>query len=384
MSTRKKTFLIACGGTGGHLSPGIALAEGLVARGHAAALLISRKKVDARLAEKYPHLRFLRVPGSPLSFHPLRLARFVLTQAHGLAYCMDLVRRERPAAIVGFGGFTSAGVVLAGALLGVPVALHEANRVPGRAVRVLGMVARRVYLPPGAHLPERALAVQRTMGLPVRKEIARVPVAGAREQLGLDPRRPVIAVLGGSQGAATLNAWARARAAAFARDGVQVYCVTGLGKGAAETIENPSRHGGGVRAIFSPFCDRMGVLLSAADLAVSRAGAGTIAELIRCATPAVLVPYPHAADNHQLANARLFEQQGGGIVVAQTAMDTLAREAGDIIFNDGLLRKFRENLRRMDRANSLDILLDDLEALAGLSGPETPPQVEPQAEGGAV
>ncbi|OAM91482.1 UDP-N-acetylglucosamine--N-acetylmuramyl-(pentapeptide) pyrophosphoryl-undecaprenol N-acetylglucosamine transferase [Termitidicoccus mucosus] len=382
MSMPKKTFLIACGGTGGHLSPGIALAEGLVARGYSATLLISRKKVDSRLAEKYPHLTFLRVPGSPLSLNPVRFAKFVFTQAHGFAYCANLVRRERPVGIVGFGGFTSAGIVLAGSLLGVPVALHEANRVPGRAVRVLSMVARRVYLPPGAHLSRHSLAVQRTMGLPVRKEIVRIPVAGARAQLGLDPQRPVIAVLGGSQGASSLNTWARDHAAAFAQVGVQVYCVTGLGKSGAETIENPSRHGEAVRTIFSPFCDRMGALLSAADLVVSRAGAGTIAELIRCATPAVLIPYPHAADNHQLANARLFEQQGGGIIVGETAMDTLAREVGDIIFNDGLLRKFRENLQRMDRANSLDILLDDLEALAGLSEPKAPAQ--PQAEGGAA
>ncbi|MDR0901666.1 MAG: glycosyltransferase, partial [Opitutaceae bacterium] len=116
-TSARKTFLIACGGTGGHLSPGIALAEGLVARGHSAMLLISRKKVDSRLAEKYPHLKFLRVPGAPLSPNPLRFAKFVFTQMHGLAYCAGLVRRERPACIVGFGGFTSAGVVLAGALL---------------------------------------------------------------------------------------------------------------------------------------------------------------------------------------------------------------------------------------------------------------------------
>jgi UDP-N-acetylglucosamine--N-acetylmuramyl-(pentapeptide) pyrophosphoryl-undecaprenol N-acetylglucosamine transferase len=104
--------------------------------------------------------------------------------------------------------------------------------------------------------------------------------------------------------------------------------------------------------------------LSAADLVVSRAGAGTIAELIRCATPAILVPFPRAADNHQWANARFFEQQGGGLVIDEQYLGALEREVRDVIFNDWLLRKFRANLRRMDRANSLDLVLDDLEGLA--------------------
>jgi UDP-N-acetylglucosamine--N-acetylmuramyl-(pentapeptide) pyrophosphoryl-undecaprenol N-acetylglucosamine transferase len=105
-------------------------------------------------------------------------------------------------------------------------------------------------------------------------------------------------------------------------------------------------------------------LFSAADLVVSRAGAGSIAELIRCATPAILIPFPQAANNHPWANARFFEQQGGGLVVDQQYLGDLDREVIDVIFNDWLLRKFRANLQRMDRANSLDLILDDLEGLA--------------------
>jgi UDP-N-acetylglucosamine--N-acetylmuramyl-(pentapeptide) pyrophosphoryl-undecaprenol N-acetylglucosamine transferase len=105
-------------------------------------------------------------------------------------------------------------------------------------------------------------------------------------------------------------------------------------------------------------------LLSAADLVVSRAGAGTIAELIRCTTPAVLIPYPFAADNHQWANARFFEMQGGGLVIAQEHLHDLATEVRDVISNDWLMKKFRANLQRMDRANSLDEMLNDLEELS--------------------
>src|SRR6476620_6044095 len=89
-------FLISCGGTGGHLSPGIALAEGLLARGHEARLLISEKKVDARLSEKYPQLQFQRVPGRGFSWNPVRLARCVVSQLQGFLFCRRLVRTFRP------------------------------------------------------------------------------------------------------------------------------------------------------------------------------------------------------------------------------------------------------------------------------------------------
>ncbi|MBC8011062.1 MAG: glycosyltransferase, partial [Burkholderiales bacterium] len=117
MSPASRTFLLSCGGTGGHLSPGIALAEGLAARGHRAVLLISHKKVDTRLAAKYPALRFEPIPGTPFGAHPGVLGRFVVSQSKGFAAGLRLVRSLRPAGIVGFGGFTTASVILAGALL---------------------------------------------------------------------------------------------------------------------------------------------------------------------------------------------------------------------------------------------------------------------------
>lgn len=363
-------FLISCGGTGGHLSPGIALAEGLAARGHGATLLISEKKVDARLIEKYPHLNFARMPGSGFAWHPVQLARCVVSQLRALRFCRRLIRELAPDGIVGFGGFTSAPVALAGRLAGLPVMLHESNRVPGLAIRVLGRFATRVYLPPGVRLESVRAAAIRYAGPPVRREIARTPQAAARAALGLDPAQKLLVLLGGSQGASALNQWARDQVAALAADGIQLYCVTGLGKGAAEKLEFRTKLGQPVCSVFVPFSDRVAELLSAADLVVSRAGAGSIAELIRCETPAVLIPFPHAADDHQRANAAFFERQGGGVVLEQTGLGGLRAEVLDLIFNDWLLRKFRGNLRRMDRANSLDLMLRDLESLT--ARPEAP------------
>jgi UDP-N-acetylglucosamine--N-acetylmuramyl-(pentapeptide) pyrophosphoryl-undecaprenol N-acetylglucosamine transferase len=270
--------------------------------------------------------------------------------------------------VVGFGGFTSAPAAVAGRLHGIPVALHEANRVPGLAIRSLGRFARRVYLPLGIRVGGVRSAATRHAGLPVRSEIVRMPGASARQALGLDPKQKVVVILGGSQGASVLNAWARSKFEALALEKVQIYCVTGLGKSAAETVVLTSRTGEPVKAIYTPFCDRIAELLSAADLVVSRAGAGTIAELIRCEVPAILVPYPHAASDHQRANAAFFERQGGGLVVEESSLGGLHSEVLELAFNEWLLRQFRGNLKRMDRMNSLDVMLSDLEAMAR-SGP---------------
>ncbi len=363
------SFVIACGGTGGHLSPGIALAEELIARGHTVTLFISQKKVDTRLVEKYPHLATRRVPGIGFSWRPDRLVLFQLRQAQGVLFSYRFLRQHRPDAIIGFGGFTNAGVVVAGRLLGIPVALHEANRVPGRAVRVLSRLAQRLYLPPGVRLPGVRGVLIRHTGLPVRREISRLSRDEARAQLGFSLAQRLLVVLGGSQGSSNLNEWVRKNTPLLTAEGIQIYCVTGMGKGHEGSREHRARNGETVRVEFEPFSDRVGVLMSAADLVLSRAGAGTIAELVRCETPAILIPYPFAADNHQAANASYFEQQGGGLVIAETMLSTLKQEVLDVVFNDWLLKKFRTNLHRMSRENSIDVIIGDLETLAS----HTPP-----------
>ncbi|HWZ95523.1 MAG TPA: UDP-N-acetylglucosamine--N-acetylmuramyl-(pentapeptide) pyrophosphoryl-undecaprenol N-acetylglucosamine transferase [Opitutaceae bacterium] len=375
-----KRIIITCGGTGGHLAPGIALAEGLTARGHQIILFISQKKVDARLIEKYPHFNFVPVPGAGFSWHPLGLGRFVVSQVRGFVFSLRAMRQMRPDVIVGFGGFTSVSAVIAGRMLRIPVALHEANRVPGRTVCLLGRLVQRVYLPQGVRLSSVRASATRHVSLPVRREISRQPRAAAQERLELDPRQKVLVVFGGSQGAGALNDWARSQLDRLAHAGVQVYCVTGLGKGRHEILQLSTQTYAPIRAVFTPFCDDVAGLLSAADLVVARAGAGTMAELIRCTTPAILVPYPYAASDHQRANAAFFEKQGGGVVVDQMFISTLHAEVLDVIFNDWLLNKFRTNLARMDHAASFDLLLDDLTGLIGPSAAEkNPPANHPSA-----
>jgi UDP-N-acetylglucosamine--N-acetylmuramyl-(pentapeptide) pyrophosphoryl-undecaprenol N-acetylglucosamine transferase len=191
--------------------------------------------------------------------------------------------------------------------------------------------------------------------------------------MGMNPNQKVLIILGGSQGASALNDWAASVMERLARDEIQVYCVTGLGKGSDEVFEYESHRGTKVRSGFIAFSDQVGDLLSSADLAVSRAGAGTIAEMTRCGLPALLIPYPHSADGHQLENAKFFEMQGGGFLVGQDFMGDLYKEVKEVVFNDWLLQRFVMNLQRMDRDNSADLIADDLEDLS--RGGEAPPRL---------
>lgn len=358
-------FLLGCGGTGGHLSPGIALAEVLVARGHQCALLVSTKQIDARLAKKYEHLDFLAMPGAGFSLRPAGFGRFLSGQARGLSFAAATIRKFLPDLVVGFGGFTTMALALAARVRpgGPRVVLHEANRVPGRAIRFAARFASRVYLPPGVNRRGVRPKLLRHCGMPVRRELVRQSTLRARQALGLDPERRVLLVFGGSQGSKPLNDWIAATLPQLALENIQVLCITGPGKGAAGKVEHSSRAGRPVRALFMPFCDDMATVLSASDLAVARAGAGTIAEFIRMQVPAILVPFPEAADNHQLYNARFFEQQGGGFVLDQAFLGDLAREVLEVMGNEWLMRQFRYNLQRLDRDDAAEYIATDLERL---------------------
>lgn len=355
-------FIIACGGTGGHLAPGIAVAQELQSRGHACTLLVSRKGVDGRLSAKYGDLDFVCSPGQALSLHPVRMASFLISQLQALVFGFRLLT-ERPQAVLAFGGFTSVGLVVAAWLRGVPVALHEANRRPGRAIRLLRRFASRVYLPDAMSLQGLTPSLVRHMGYPVRKEISRMPRDEARRQLGIEPGGKLLVVLGGSQGASALNSWVDENAEALCRNGVNIYCITGQGKGTERVIETRDTNGGVSKAWFVPFCDNMGAVLSAANIAVSRAGAGAIAEAVECLVPTILVPYPYAADNHQEANARFLEQQGGCVVVDQKSIVTLLSEVLDLMFSDWLLDRMDYNLQQIRRSDSAAEVASDLEAL---------------------
>lgn len=369
-------ILIACGGTGGHLAPGIAVAHALEAKGYDCHLLISNKQVDSALIQKYSQLTYHKSPGRGFSGGIFARLSSLFSVISSFWFSRKLIREQCPDAVLLFGGFVSIGLGLAARLNGVPVALHEANCFPGKSVRILKRLANRIYLPDGLRLPNVPPEVVRYYGYPVRDDIKHSLKVDAWKRLGIKVPHKLLVIIGGSQGAAALNQWTIDNFPKMARAGISIYCVTGLGKSTYSTVHEIDRRGNEITATLVPFSDNMGDVISAADLVISRAGAGAIAELIRCRAPSILVPYPHAADDHQHANACMHEQHGAGLQVREENLDQLAEETIALIFNDWMLAKFKSNLARLDRFDACQRIASDIEKLARLNKLSSSDQVE--------
>lgn len=354
-------ILIICGGTGGHLAPGIAMAQELSGRGHECRLVLSRKEVDSRLCRRYGDFPVIRAAGAPFSFTPQGFIRFFAGCARSFAQAYAIYRERRPDAVLAFGGFLATSFVLAAYLRDIPIFLHEANRKPGKAIRFLSRFADRVYLPRGVTLQSIGRLGARHLGFPIRKDVRHIRKEEVRPRFGLAPHDKLLVVFGGSQGATALNDWLKASLEDFVSEGIHIFCITGIGKGEETFTARTNAEGKEVRVWFVPFADNMGEVLSAADLVVSRAGAGSIAEIVECLAPSILVPFPYAADKHQQENAAYLERRGGCVVVAQSDMNQLRAEVRDLLFNDWMLSRLRKNLASLHHGSEAAAIADDME-----------------------
>ncbi|MCB1123633.1 MAG: UDP-N-acetylglucosamine--N-acetylmuramyl-(pentapeptide) pyrophosphoryl-undecaprenol N-acetylglucosamine transferase, partial [Verrucomicrobiae bacterium] len=340
---------------------GIAIAEELVDRGHKCSLVVSRKRVDARLIKNYPNLEFCEAPGAPFAWHPVKLLKFIWVQMTAFAFALKLLGKIKPDLILGFGGFVTAGIALPGYMKGIPFALHEANRVVGRSNRILSRFADRIFLPDAVSLPGMKPERTQFAGLPLRREFTPVAREDAFHRLGITPAGKLLVVFGGSQGASALNQWAEENIQRFAEKGVSLYCLTGLNKSMPPEVQTRTSTQDIVPSWFVPFSDSMPAVLSAADAVVSRAGAGSIGEIIRCRVPAILIPYPFARDDHQTANAAYVADRGAARVLQETQLSSLFDEVNDLLFQDEISSRMREDQARLDRPEEARLIVDALQ-----------------------
>jgi UDP-N-acetylglucosamine--N-acetylmuramyl-(pentapeptide) pyrophosphoryl-undecaprenol N-acetylglucosamine transferase len=313
-----RKILIACGGTGGHLFPGIAVAEALRARGHEVMLLISEKKVDAEASAKYRHLKFETMPAvaKPPTLSP-RMVPFLWKFWGSINHCKKVIRRFQADAVIGMGGFTSLPPVYAGHKLGLKTFIHDSNARPGRANVMTSRFCTRIFLgldAAKAYFPGRETV---TTGTPVRPEIMDLPSRDEAAVLfELDPARPTILVTGGSQGARRLNELS-AEAAALIPAETQVLHIAGALD--FERVSEIAKGREGYRVV--GFCDQMPSAYAMADVVVARSGASSLTEISIAGHPSILVPYPFAADDHQTRNAEVFSEAGAAILIQEKNLD---------------------------------------------------------------
>ena len=305
-----RCVVLAAGGTGGHIFPAEALADELIARGCRVALVTDRR--GRGFADRLPAVETHRISAGGLAGGGLlRRARSALELAVGLFQARGLIHRLAPQVAIGFGGYASVPTMLAAHRAGLPTILHEQNAVLGRANRLLAGRATRIAtsfaaMPGAAALDPGKVVVT---GNPVRAAVAAV---GDLPYPTLDPGAPVrLLVLGGSQGARVFSRVVPAAVALMpqglrARLRLAQQCRPEDLEAVRTAYERL-----GVPAELATFFDDMPRHLAAAHLAIARAGASTVAELAAAGRPAILVPFPFAADDHQAANARCAGETGG-------------------------------------------------------------------------
>ena len=309
-------MLIACGGTGGHLFPGIAVAQALQADGHEPLLMISGKRVDQTASEKYENLRFVKVEmmAKPRTFS-LAMVKFVFRTFSTIAQCKRLLKEEKIDAVLGMGGFTSYPPVVAAAKTGRRAYVHDSNVVPGRSNLLTAKKCTKVLVGLKEAASAFGDATVEVTGTPVRDELEELPTKeAARERFGLRQDRPVVLVMGGSQGARRVNELV-VEAAVLLPD-VQFLHLTGE----ADFERVQDQVGDRENYVTQAFCDEMPLAYQAADFCVARSGASSLTELAHVGLPALLVPYPYAADDHQTANAEVFEKAGAAILKQESEL----------------------------------------------------------------
>lgn len=361
-------LIIAGGGTGGHLFPGIAIAEEFKGRDAVNEVLFvgTEKGIEARVLPKLGwSLRFISAEGIKGKGVLARI-RAVYKLVPGLFESIRIMKAFNPGIAIGVGGYASAPLLLAARFLGVRTAIHEQNALPGVTNRMLGKVVDRVFVtfPDSARFFHEGKVV--VSGNPLRKEI----VAGLeRSAVGSQQsEKKTILIFGGSAGAHRIN-MATLEMIGQINDPARWKIIHQTGEKDYKEVKE-----GYIEADWQAdvrtFIDDMAAAYSAADLIICRAGATTVAELTAAGKPAILIPYPFAADDHQRVNAESLVKAGGAVMLLEKELtgERLAEAIERLLDDTEMLKKMGERARKLARLNAAKLVVDGLYKLVNGQG----------------
>jgi len=361
-----KTFVLIAGGTGGHLFPAMALAQELIRRGHAVELMTDHR-VESYGAD-FPARQIHVVPAAtPSGANPVRMAGAALTIARGIGVAWRGLRRLRPDAVIGFGGYPTFPPFIAASLLGIPGILHEQNAVMGRANRALARFADVLAMSfPATRFAEKHGNLEKVLtGNPVRD---RVRALAGRPYPALDGKGPVrLVVTGGSQGARVLSDVVPLAIALLPEELRRRLHIVQQARPedidrVAESYRR-SRTGVELAAFIPDLPER----IAEAHLVIGRAGASTVTELCVIGRPASLIPLPGALDSDQMHNGLFLEEGGGGWVAEQATVSpqSLANRLLELLADPGRLEAAAAAALSLGQPQAVEKLADLAEMLAG-------------------
>lgn len=356
-----RVFLMAGGGTGGHVIPALAVAQELRARGHEPLFVGTREGMEAKLAPTAGfEIEWVEIGGLK-RVGATQVMRTLGQLPLGVLQVNRVIGERKPAAVFSMGGYVAGPVVLAAWLRRLPVVLMEPNATPGMTNRKMGRFAARALI----SFPETAqffpAGRSEVTGLPVRNEFFDIPPK---------PRGEVLTVLitGGSRGSRTLNKAAKESWPLFVESGMRVRLVHQAGSEAWRRLAEEFAESG-LEGEVLEFIENMPAAFANADIVVCRSGAGAVAELAAAGKPAILVPFPFATDDHQLRNAEAMVKQGASLLVLDKVMtgQRLFDEVTALAREEGLLERMGQAARAMAKPGAAQRAADVLEALTGTS-----------------
>jgi UDP-N-acetylglucosamine--N-acetylmuramyl-(pentapeptide) pyrophosphoryl-undecaprenol N-acetylglucosamine transferase len=357
--------MIAGGGTGGHTSPAGAILEELQKRDPRliAQWVGCRRSIEERVsaAMSIP-FRSLPVEGWPRNRTPRRIW-VALKLVWSIARAWVYLRKFRPQIVLGVGGYVSLPLMWTAQRMNIPTVIHEQNRLLGVANRLLAPRSSRILLSfpetKGEYPKERS----RVVGNPVRAAFANPPdKIAAREAFGLNPSVPVVLVCGGSQGARRINSAMKDAVTRSTPDEAQFIWMTGQSD--ASTAREAAA-GAGATVLVYPYIDDMAGACAAADLIVSRSGASTTAEIALLGKPSILIPYPHATDDHQRHNARTFVDAGAAVLLEDDACtaDALVAAVRDLVGRPSELERMGHEARKLAKPHATEDIVEEILSL---------------------